>query len=445
MGVMKFLAGTSVIRNFKDRFKASTYWMDVAWLSSGTVVAQAITLATMPLFTRIFLPTDFAVQNLFGQIAGLVAVVATLRYEYFIQLPKQDDDALLLIKLVAILGFFVTLVLTIGLWLFRDIIAHWAGDAALSPWLVFIPVTAAAMSLAIALQGWTQRKLLFRRSGEAEVVGKAGQVSTILAGWFFLPGAGGLVLGWLGAALGKIVWLSRGIRCVSCGGYWDLMRMARVYVRLGGSLVLSQGLLACTVAIPSVFIARTYGSEILGQYALAYLVVFFPSALLGGAIGNVYYQRVSESWAQGFNFADIWRSTAKKLLLIGLPLYGVAILIMPWLFPLLFGNVWGPAGYYGAILAISAFFSFATSPMSWACLVVGAWWYVPLWHAARTVTTGMVAGMALFFQWDMDVFITVLVIQQTALYLIDGWAEWRFAYRQPPHTPPTGGIPCVGP
>jgi teichuronic acid exporter len=444
-GLMKFFADTSVIRGFTDRFKESTYWKDVAWLSSGTVVAQAITLATMPLFTRIFMPTDFAVQNLFSQIAGLIAVVATLRYEYFIQLPKQDDDALLLVKLVAILGFFVTLVLTTGLWLFRDIIARLAGDAALSSWLVFIPVTAAAMSLAMALQGWTQRKLLFRRSGEAEVVGKFSNASTILAGWFFLPGAGGLVLGWLGAALGKIIWLSQGIRCSSCGGYSDLMRMARVYLRLGGSLVLSHGLLACTVAIPSVFIARTYGSEALGQYDLSYLVVCFPSTLLGGAIGNVYYQRASERWAQGFSFADIWRSTAKKLLLTGLPLYGAAILIMPWLFPLLFGSVWGPAGYYGAILAASAFFSFATTPMDKACLVVGAWWYIPLWHAARTVTTGMVVGMALFFQWGMDVFIAVLVIQQIALYLIDYLAEWLFAQRQPSNTQHGEGIRCIGP
>ena len=408
-------------------------------------MAQAIMLATMPLFTRIFVPTDFAVQNLFGQIVGLVAVVATLRYEYFIQLPKQDDDALLLVKLVAILGFFVTLALTTGLWLFRDIIASWAGETALSPWLVFIPVTAATMSLAVALQGWTQRKLLFRRSGEAEVVGKASYAGTILAGWFFLPGAGGLVLGWLGAALGKIVWLSRSIRWASCGGYSDLMRMARVYARLGGSLVLSHGLLACTVAIPSVFISRTYGPEILGQYALSYLVVYFPSALLGGAIGNVYYQRASERWAQGFSFADIWGSTAKKLLLIGLPLYGAAILTMPWLLPLLFGNIWGPAGYYGAILAVSAFFSFATSPMGWACVVVGVWWYLPLWHAGRTMTTVMVAAMALFFQWGMNAFITALVLQQTALYLIDAWAEWRFAHRRPTHTLPNGDIPCMGP
>jgi teichuronic acid exporter len=442
---MKNIADIPILRDLLYRFKASAYWKDVARLTSGTAIAQAITLATMPVFSRIFTPVDFAVQNLFGQLAGFYAIAATLRYEYFVQLPKQDDDARPLVQLVAILGLIGTVVMTPVLWLFRDTLARWAGDVALSTWMVFIPITAVAMSLALALQGWTQRQLLFRRAGEAEVVGKASYAFTVLAGWFMLPGAFGLVLSWLGAALGKIVWLSRGVRWARRGRYSDMKRMARVYLPMGGSLVVSHGLLACTVAIPSVFIARNYGSETLGQYALSYLVVCFPSTLLGGAIGNVYYQRASVRWAQGVSFGDMWLSTAKKLLLMGLPFYGAAILIMPWLFPLLFGNVWGPAGHYGAILAISAFFSFASSPMSWACLVVGAWWYVPLWHGARAVTTGMVAGMALFFHWNMDVFIAVLVIQQTALYLIDYWAEWRFANRQPPGTLPKRGVPCVGP
>ena len=235
----------------------------------------------MPLLTRIFTPADIAVHSLFSQITALLAVVATLRYESFVQLPKEDDDALLLLKLVAILAVFVTLVLTPVLWLFRDIIAREAGEASLSTWLVFVPITATFSSLAIAMQGWTQRKLLFRRSGIAEVVGKVSNFSTTIAGWLFLPGAGGLVLGGLGASLGKIAWLSPGIRRASNGGYFDLMRVARFYRRIGGSLALSQGLLACTVAIPSVFIARAYGAETLGQYTLSYLVLSFPTSLLG--------------------------------------------------------------------------------------------------------------------------------------------------------------------
>lgn len=434
-----------IIRDLRHRFKASTYWKDIAWLASGMAAAQAITLVTLPVFSRLFTPTDFAVQNLFGQIAGFVTVAATLRYEYFVQLPKRHRDGLHLIQLVAILGFLATVLLTPVAWLFRGTFARWAGNAALAPWLVFVPVTGMAISLGVAVQAGAQRRRLFRRSGEAEVAGKVGYACAILAGWCILPGAGGLVMGWLGASLGKIAWLLRGTLRVSCGRFVDLLRLARAYARMAGSLALSHGLLACTVAIPSVFIARTYGSATLGQYALAFLVVCLPSALLGGAIGNVFYQRAAECWAQGSSFVDIWGSTAKKLLLIGLPLFGAAVLTLPWLFPLLFGKVWRPAGHYSAILAISAFFSFITSPLDKACLVVKAWLYIPLWHAARTATTGMVAGMALLFHWDMDIFIAILVVQQILLYLIDYLAEWRFAHRRPPHTPPTGGIPCVGP
>src|SRR5690606_15587793 len=110
-------------------------------------------------------------------------------------------------------------------------------------------------------------------------------------GWLFLPGAGGLVMGWFGASLGKIAWLLRDTPFKNCGGFVGIHRLSRAYSRLGGSLVISHVFLSCTAAIPSVFIAHAYGSEMLGQFALAFQAVYLPSALLGSAIGNVYYQR----------------------------------------------------------------------------------------------------------------------------------------------------------
>jgi teichuronic acid exporter len=433
------------IGELRERFKASTYWKDIAWLASGMAVAQVITLATLPVFSRLFTPSDFAVQNLFGQIASFMTIVATLRYEYFIQLPKRHRDGLQLIQLVAMLGLLATVLLTPLAWLFRETFARWAGNAALAPWLVFVPVTGMAMSVSVAMQGGAQRRRLFRRSGEAEVVGKVGYACVTLAGWYTLPGAGGLVLGWLGAALGKISWLLRRPLRADSGRLVDLLRLARVYGRMAGSLALSSVFYVSSVAIPSVFIAHAYGSATLGQYALASMAVCLPTVLLGNAIGSVFYQRAAERWARGSNFMDIWRSTVKKLLLIGLPLFSAAVLTLPWLFPLLFGKVWRPAGYFGAILALSSFFAFLTCPMDKACLVVGVWWYTPLWHAVRAATTGMVVGMALLFHWDMDVFIVFFAVQQILLFLIDFFAEWRFAHRQPRQTPPAESMPCVGP
>ena len=195
--------------------------------------------------------------------------------------------------------------------------------------------------------------------------------------------------------------------------------------------MVSNILLSITVLMPTVFIARTYGSSALGQYALAYQVMCFPSVLLGGAIGKVYFQRASARWVQGLSFTDIWQSTAKNLILIGLPIYTVASLAMPWLFPFLFGNAWKPAGTYGAILAISAFFSFTASPMGFSSVIVGAWQYLPLWHAARTLATSLVILLSSLLALDIKAFLVLFVIQETMLHLIDFYFEWRFAIRKP--------------
>ncbi|GFO63837.1 oligosaccharide flippase family protein [Geomonas paludis] len=425
--------GIVIIRNVWLKLKASSYWKDIAWLASGTVLAQVVTFATMPLFTRLFSPADFAVQNLFSQIATFVAVAATYRLEYFVQLPKDEDDSLYLVQLVCLMGLGASLLLTPLLWLFRQPVAAFCGSAGLAPTMALIPVTAACMSVAVAFQGLAQRQRAFRRSGEAEVAGKAAYALTILAGWLLLPGAFGLVLGWLGASLGKMFWLYRENRWPRFGAGADFRRVFGNYFNLGGSLMVSHVLLSCTTAIPAIFIAKYYGDQTLGQYALAYQAVCLPSSLLGGAIGNVYYQRASECWARGMSFDDVWRTTAKKLVLIGLPVYAVAIAVLPWIFPLVFGQSWVPAGRYAAILGFSAFFSFATSPLDKACLVVGAWWYVPLWHAARTVTTIMVVAATALLKLDMTAFLVLFSLQQTALYLVDYWSEWKFSKLTSPH------------
>jgi len=43
----------------------------------------------------------------------------------------------------------------------------------------------------------------------------------------------------------------------------------------------------------------------------------------------------------------------------------------------------------------------------------------------------MVAGVAHLFELSIVEFIIVLVSQQTALYMIDYWMEWRFVHRIP--------------
>lgn len=423
----------AVATDLWSRFKASSYWQDVAWLVSGTVVAQALTFLMLPVFTRLYRPSDFAVMNLFVQIVSLTTVVATVRYESFIQLPKRHSDGWRLIQLVALLGTGATLVLTPTAWLFRETFARWAGEPALAVWLVFVPITAVLTSLANAFQGWEQRRNRFRRSSEAEVTGKVGYAGSVLLGWLVLPGSGGLVLGsGLGTVLGKLAWLVRPSRLRLCGGWEGILRIGRQLGRLAGSLSLSQALLACTGIIPLVLIAHAYGPEALGQYALANQSTYLPTALLGSAMGNVYYQRASARWAQGQDFSALWKATSRRLILVGIPVYGLAVILLPILFPVIFGGAWRVAGKFAGILAISSFFGFVASPIDKGCLVVGAWWYIPIWHAGRTLTNGLLALLTLARGWPIETYLYALTALRAVMYGIDYWAESRFAFMRPP-------------
>src|SRR3569833_485685 len=65
---------------------------DVLTLAGGTTSAQAITILSAPLITRIFGPAELGTYALFVAVTSLIAIVSCLRYEYSIVLPEQDRE-----------------------------------------------------------------------------------------------------------------------------------------------------------------------------------------------------------------------------------------------------------------------------------------------------------------------------------------------------------------
>jgi O-antigen/teichoic acid export membrane protein len=412
--------------------KLSSFWRDAAWLASGMALAQLIALAARPVFSRLYTPADFATLNLFTVVAGFLSILATWRYEYFVQLPRRRSDSWRLVQAALLLGGLAVLALTPLTWWFGPRLAAWLDHPPLASWLVFTPLAGLLLSLSVALAAWHQKRRRFRRSGQSEVAGQLANAAVGGMGWLFLAGPGGLILAFLGTYGGKIFWLAKNRRDIyPSGSIAKIRAAAKSYRALSNGLIASHVCLALTTAIPSFYIVRAHNAEELGQFALALQVITLPAALMGHAIGSTYYQRAAELWANGSSFKDLWRSTIEKLLLMGLPVYGAAFCLSPWLFPLVFGLAWVKAGQYAALLSISSFFSLATDPLSKACLVVGAWRYVPLWHSARTITTALVVLAAWRASWAMRDFLVALVIQQSLLYLVDFWAEWRFAGLSP--------------
>lgn len=426
------------IRHLARWLPQSSYWRDISWVASGTALAQAIGLLTMPVLTRLYTPADFATLNIFAQAVAFACVVMTLRFEYAIQLPRATLGAQAVLRLVLVLALLGVTVLTPAAWALSPVLARWAGQPMLEAGLSLVPVTAGLLSVSLAVQHLAQRERRYRRSGGAEVMGKLAYFATAIAGHWWLPGALGLI-GAVGAgAIAKIFALVRTDAAAARGHGLRLrpwrrliMRAARRYRGLSTSMVSSHLMFALTGLVPTLYLTHAFGADALGQYALVLSTNYLPSALIGTAIGQVYYQRAAEHWSHGNGFVDLWRSTTRRLAMLGIPLYAGLALLSPWLYPLVFGAQWKQAGIFSAILCLSSFLSFLTAPLDRSCLIVGAWHYVPLWHLGRLLSTVAVVGLAWRAGWSETGFMIALTLQMSTSYLVDFFAERHFASRRP--------------
>ncbi|MES2585561.1 MAG: oligosaccharide flippase family protein [Pseudomonadota bacterium] len=419
------------------------YLRDIAHVFSGNALSQLIGLAALPFLTRLYSPSDFALQNLFVQTIGFATIVSSWRYEYLMVSTSSELLAAGLQRLVVTLSILMMLIATPAIYFWSDSLANALGNDAIAPFLTLAPLAATLTSIGIAMQGRAQRNLLYKISSMSEVLSRSAYVAIALCGAKLFNGAWGLILGSIFSASTKIAFFIYSTTAYSEWNFrvpWVEFKKGKIWIagktywRLAGSMSFSHFLMSATGLIPVVFIGRIYGSAILGQYSLVLATLFLPSALIGNAIGQVYYQRAASAWSQGMGFKGLWVNTARMQAWIGVPLFFIGALISPWLYPAIFGFQWHLSGNMAVLMMPAAFFSFLSSPLDRGCLVVNAWRYVVLWHAFRVTTTTFVSFLAYWFNLTIEAYLLVLSIQMSACYLVDFIAGWRFSKSLPKST-----------
>jgi lipopolysaccharide exporter len=104
--------------------RSSSFATDILKLVTGTTFAQVVAILASPLLTRLYGPEAFGFLALFTSITSIIGVIACMRYEMAIMLPKTDEEAANLLGL-CLLSVAVVIGLTMPA-------LYFGGDALLS-------------------------------------------------------------------------------------------------------------------------------------------------------------------------------------------------------------------------------------------------------------------------------------------------------------------------
>lgn len=339
---------------------------------TGTAGAQAITLAFMPVITRIYGPEAYGVLGTFLSVTMMLIPVAALTYPIAIVLPKRDGDARGLVRLALATALSLATVVALTLYFFGDQLARTLEIEIIQPYLMIIPFVMFCGAALEICQQWLFRTQRFRITASV-AVGHSLLFNSLrtVAG---LVQSSALVLVCTTALQQALHAAMLGLAMLhakphadnhaedaeqSGPGMLELARRHSDFPRFRAPVMLIN---AVSQHLPTLVLAAYFGPAAAGFFALCKQALTMPTNLIGKSVADVYYPRISRAIHDREPVAAMLLKATAALGLVGLVPFSLVAVFGPWLFALVFGDQWHVAGEYARWLALAEYVIFVSRP-----------------------------------------------------------------------------------
>jgi len=360
-----------LIQRFKPK---SEFSRNVLTLMTGATLAQAITFVLSPIITRVYSPSDFGIFALYFSILSLVGVIATARYEIAIVLPKREEDAINILALSVAITLFLTSLISIAIFFFKDNILILFNAQDLGNLLYLMPLSLLLVGLYNSFNYWSNRNKDFKNISNSRMIQSLGTGSSQI-GFGYSGIFGGMILGnIIGSMLSTYTLIKefykKDTKLLKSINKSTVIKQAKKYkdFPLVNSLHVFSDVAKSSLSI--ILISSFFGSTALGFYALSLRILQVPLGIIGSSFGQVLYQRFNTAKENGESIYNIAKSIFLKLFLVSVPIFSLLYLIAPELFAFIFGEKWRVAGEYTKILLPYLFMNFLISPMSHIPIII---------------------------------------------------------------------------
>jgi lipopolysaccharide exporter len=341
---------------------------NVMKLVSGSVIAQTIGIVLIPVTTRLYIPEDFGIFQVFVSIASIIAVISALSYQAAIMLPKKDEDAAGIAVLSLLLIIATTSVCGIAVLFLHGRIAELVNVPEISPYLILLPVMIFFNALFLVLNTWLSRRVKYGTIAASRVAnsisGKAVQIGAGVAN----PTPAGLISGMISGYAIANLWMLREV-----AGNLHLFRgvtlkklryFAVRYKKFPLFSIWSALANSLSLHVTPFLLLVFFSPAVVGYYSLANQMLNLPMTIVGTATGQVFFQKASEVFNLTGNLEPIVSLVYQRLVSIGIFPVLVLMIIGEDVFGFLLGPEWYVAGLYAKILSPWIFFVFISSPLT---------------------------------------------------------------------------------
>ncbi|WP_298314734.1 lipopolysaccharide biosynthesis protein [uncultured Aquimarina sp.] len=377
----------------------------VLTLISGTSVAQFIPIVISPVLTRIYTPEDFSVLGIYISIAIILSEIVTGKFELAVMNTNNEEDKTNVISLTIMVIGITTLIFGVLFVLLFERIPFLKTSGS-TYWKYLLIPTIAFLGIVKLFTFANIKEKKYKVISISKVARSIVQSSLQIA-LYFLKYFGLIAGFFIASIIEGIVLLNGNKKYIKKIKYTKLKLIAKRYAKFPLFDVPSSLFNIGTIQAPIIFIPIYFGSVYGGLYFHAYKVLMMPISIIGGAIGQVFFEQGSLLKNNTQVFSELVFNTHKKLFFLSFIPLTIIWVFGDSIFAFIFGEEWRIAGNYAMIMIPWIFFNFLVSPITFIITIkekqqIG-FMFLSFMSGLRLI--GLILGV-FYFQ---DVYMTIMI------------------------------------
>lgn len=349
--------------------KSSPYFKNVATLSIGTLVSQAVPIVVVPIITRLYSPDDFGVLALYLSFVSIMGSVASGRFDVAM-LQKMSDYR----RRIAL--YRLSIIISVGVSfgaVFVTIPSYFLATGT-NTWLLLLPIGIILSSAYKTHEFHVVYKSGYRSIATARFINSL-STGVFRIAWGFLGlGPFGLIYGQISGLVLQLGFLvfrnppTTELREKLKVKYLGMVAKRNIkYPKYSLPSVL---LNTISKELPILLLSGPFGKAAIGQYFQANKVLNLPVGILGSSVSQVFLERASKLKEDKIGLGRLTLKTFRTLFFLGLLPISVLTVFSDWIFVFLLGDQWLDASQFARPVGVFVLFSFACSPLQNLTLIL---------------------------------------------------------------------------
>ena len=335
-------------------------------VAGAATVAQLISIAVLPLLSRIYTPADFGVLSVYTSVVGILTMFTGLRYYLAIPLPKQERYARALLYVTSVAHCVFVFALLIFAYFAGDYILEKARLNSLQPYLYLIPLGVFATGAYTIATQWAVREGFFSTIGWTRILqaicGNGAKLALGIVGYKPM----GLLLGAVVAqGCGSSGIFRASVKKKSLKFTLSCTDIKRSVIKYRNFPIYDMWTAVINVVgqnMPQLFLSFYYSLNTVGFYTMAASLLSLPISIVGAAVGQVFVQRGAQAKYDG-TLASFSEKAYRIMLTLSMYPIMALSLLAPILFSFFLGTQWEKSGWFAIVLSPRVAYSMTYSPL----------------------------------------------------------------------------------